>query len=288
MGAVPVSFLGIPWFVRRALCRRAVTFLVYHDPSPYIFDRHISWLKNHYSIVSIDQAVDALSTGSLSQLGEYPLVITIDDGHKRNINLLPIIKKYDIRPCIYLCSAIVGTNRPFSDQLISSNFPELRSEFKQQSESGRREMFRCLAGLELESELDVPVALSKGEIAEMVPYVDFGSHGRFHQSMPFLEADDLYREMMLSKLEIESLSGLACKHFSFPTGLYDEKSIRVAKEVGYCSLRTTDAGFNDSQKCLNSLSVCGISDDATLAKLEVQAAGIYHHIRQFLQRRGSM
>lgn len=281
--AWPLKMSGMPVMVRRRMARNAVTILVYHDPSTEVFDRHLGWLKAHYRIVPIDDACAALGESKLTELGEYPLVLTIDDGHIGNAALLPIIRKHRVRPCIYLCSAIVGTKRPITDCLVSSRFPRLRDEYKRQDELGRRTMFLHLFGMDLESELDSPMTLGLEDIRRMSKYVDFGSHGRFHQSMPYLSDDDLNRELVVSKQEIEAMTGRSCDHFSFPSGLYDERCVRAIRDAGYKSSRTTLAGWNNQEDDVFSLKVTGASDDASIAKLNVQSSGIYRLIKQCLR-----
>lgn len=282
IAAGPLAASGLPLFIRRFWFKRAVTFLNYHEPAPHTFDSHITWLNQRYSIISIGEAVRALETRQVDALRDYPLVITIDDGHKSNVDLLPVIRKHGIRPCIYLCSAIVGTNRPFADVLVSKKFSQYRSQFKRQDEKGRREMFRQLCDLELESELPEPMGLSRTDLTTMVPYVDFGSHGRFHQSMPFLSDNDLDRELFVSKAEIEAITEVPCEHFAFPSGLYDERTIEVAKKAGYRSVRSIDAGPNRFAEDVFRLRITGASDDASIAKLDVQSVGIYRIFKERL------
>ena len=48
-----------------------------------------------------------------ARVPERALVVTFDDGHRGNHRLLPIFRRYGIRPTIYLCSQIVGTQRGY-------------------------------------------------------------------------------------------------------------------------------------------------------------------------------
>ena len=116
----------------------------------------------------------------------------------------------------------------------------------------------------------------------MSPYVDFGSHGRFHRPLPTLSDDELWEEAFLSKSEIESITNRPCNHFSYPSGMYDDRSYKILKKAGYISIRTTKVGVNRKPDDVSFLKVTGASDDASLKKLSVQSCGLPRLIKQIL------
>jgi len=280
--AFPIALSGVPFLIRRALFKHAVTILVYHDPSVECFETHLEWLVNHYSIVPIDEAAGALQQNDLASLGDYPLLITIDDGRKGNYELLSVLKKYSVRPCFYICSSVVGTDRKLWDDFIVENMPHELMRLKKMTELERRKYLSAHCGVEYEGGGEGRSMLSADEISEMLPYVDFGSHGRFHQPFSSLTDIELRNEAVCSKLEIEQLTGKPCVHFSFPSGMYDERCEQVLRETGYISVRTTDCGRNCSTINIYSMRVCSISDGGSLAKLNVQSSGLFGFLRDSL------
>jgi peptidoglycan/xylan/chitin deacetylase (PgdA/CDA1 family) len=84
----------------RAATRRRVTIAFYHDPSPERFGAHARYFVAHYRFTTLDAVVDALGSGDWSGSPERALVVTFDDGHRGNHRLLPIFRRYGLRPTI--------------------------------------------------------------------------------------------------------------------------------------------------------------------------------------------
>lgn len=274
----------IPSFVRRMFFSEGIVFLVYHNPKPEIFDKHISFIKNYCNICSIDEAVSALRKNQVSSLGVCPVVITIDDGLRENYQLLPVIRKHNIRPIMYLCAGVVGTKRSLWDYVVVKQKPSRLCELKRLSEKERRAILRSEFNFDYTDESSERMCLSQDELRIMSPWVDFGSHGMFHQPLTFLELDVLEREIYESKERIESLTGQPCRHFSFPSGFYNDQVLQAIQEAGYASARSTRVGVNHNASSLFHLYVTGASDDASQAKLDAQLSGLFRFVKQFPQR----
>ncbi len=280
--AHPVAWSGIPSLIRRFFFKHAVTILVYHDPSIECFESHVKWLVKRYNIVSIDEVIEALGKNDIMLLGDYPLLITIDDGRKGNYHLLSVIKQHSIRPCCYLCSSVVGTRRQLWDDFIVDHAPHELKKLKAMTESERRKYLSVHFGMKYEIEEVERSMLSIEEINKMKTHVDFASHGCFHQPFSALTEKEMCHEAVVSKQEIERLTGEPCGHFSFPSGMYDDRCDRVLKDAGYISVRTIDYGGNSHNNDIFSLRVCGVSDDADLSKLNVQSSGVFGFLRKKL------
>ncbi|MGN7613606.1 polysaccharide deacetylase family protein [Magnetococcales bacterium HHB-1] len=271
---------GIPWLVRHICQRHALSILVYHDPTPETFDQHLNYLKKHYTLVSMGDAVHALREERLASLGPAPMVITIDDGRADNIKLLPVIQRHKIRPIIYLCSQVVGTDRLFWDDLVIREMPEQILPLKRMTEEKRRTWLKKTLQFDYETCSGPPAALSLQDLQALAPYVDFGSHGRFHQPMIFLSEEERTSELKMSRQEIQRMTHSFCEHFSYPSGFHDQKSYESVTAQGYVTARTTEFGYNRTVRDLYHLKVTGASDDAALVKLAVQSTGILRLIKQ--------
>lgn len=197
--------------------------------------------------------------------------ITFDDGHKGNVELLPLIKKYNLTPVIYLCSQVVATNHPFWWKCL-----------KQQSvvcykKCTNKERLRLLKDKKLyypEMVVSPPHGLTKDDINRLKKYVIFGSHTRIHPILPQCTQEEQWDEIAHSKKELEKLCDCPIEHFAYPNGDYNNYSIECVKLAGYKTARTTDAGWNDKNTHLYKLKVIGISDDADLFKLRFQLSGL--------------
>ena len=90
-----------------------MTILVYHDPPSTLFGRHVEELSKRYSIVTLDDVVEALDNGTFAELPPRALAITFDDGHRRNYELAEIMRANGVQASLFLCAEMVGTNRGF-------------------------------------------------------------------------------------------------------------------------------------------------------------------------------
>ena len=100
-------------FLRELFQTSSVTIVVYHAPTPEVFDAHVALLKRRYSVIALSDYVAAREQGTSNRLPSKALVITLDDGHRSNHALKAVIRKHQVPVTIFLCSGIVGTRRRF-------------------------------------------------------------------------------------------------------------------------------------------------------------------------------
>src|SRR6266446_7532608 len=103
----------LPFVLREVFQRRKVTIIVYHAPSVDVFDAHLTVLKRIYNIVSLSVYVEARQNGDFSKLPPKALILTIDDGHRGNYALKPVLEKHNVPVTIFICSGLVDTRRRF-------------------------------------------------------------------------------------------------------------------------------------------------------------------------------
>jgi peptidoglycan/xylan/chitin deacetylase (PgdA/CDA1 family) len=155
---------------------------------------------------------------------------------------------------------------------------------KRLSASEKRRLFSKV-GFSVDAEWNEGRALTLEQLGDLGKIADIQSHTRFHPILTRCTDEENSQEIEESKREIEAITGRPCEHLSFPNGNYDERSIRVAKKVGYRSARTCDLGWNDHTSDLFRLKGIPIADDASLNWLDVQMT----QLPAFMQysRRGS-
>src|SRR5262245_4068409 len=111
--AAILRFSGLPWLVRNVHARRRVTIILYHDPSPDVFEKHLKYLSRRYRFIGMHDLAAALEGGEWSSLPSRSLIVTFDDGHKGNFALLPLFREHRVRPTIFLVSRVVNTRRHY-------------------------------------------------------------------------------------------------------------------------------------------------------------------------------
>jgi peptidoglycan/xylan/chitin deacetylase (PgdA/CDA1 family) len=87
--------------------------------------------------------------------------------------------------------------------------------------------------------------LSRPQLRELSDLgFEIGSHSLTHPYLPDLGAEDLTREIVDSKREIEQITGRLVEHFSCPGGRWDHRVRDLARKAGYRSLATSHAVAN--------------------------------------------
>jgi hypothetical protein len=96
--AVALRCSGLPWLVRKALGRNRACVVIYHAPAPDVLDRHLAYLARSFHFLPLGALVDAIHARDWSAIPPRALVVTLDDGHRSNADLLPVFRKYGVRP----------------------------------------------------------------------------------------------------------------------------------------------------------------------------------------------
>jgi peptidoglycan/xylan/chitin deacetylase (PgdA/CDA1 family) len=278
--AQALRWSGAPAAQRWVHSQQCAAILLYHDPKPDVFDAHLLHLRERYVFTSLDTIVDAIERGDWRAVPSRALVVTFDDGHRGNYDLLPLFQRHGLRPTLYLCSQVVTTRRRFwFKQPGVDTLPYVRKATEERLEALRR-----LNGFELEQERpEERQALSADEIAAMAPWVDFGAHSRFHATLPCCEEEEARREVLGSRQELEALLGRPVRHFAYPNGDYGEREIALVKQAGFASARTIDLGWTRVDSDPYRLPTFGVTDDASVAMLAAQLSGIPGYLRRMLQ-----
>ena len=127
--------------------------------------------------------------------------------------------------------------------------------------------------------------LTRQEIDEMSPWVDFQSHGQYHFRLPACDENTMREEITGSKKTLEAMLGKHCWHFAYPFGDYSNREAVYLKECGYRSGRTTDPGWNDRDSDPYRLKVLAmIPDNASQNMLCAQLSGLPNFAAHFIHR----
>lgn len=269
---VMLRYSGFPWLLREIIYKKRITILCFHNPSPEAADIHYATLKSTYNIITLRKYIDYLSGNSLVKIPHKALIITMDDGFKENYHLLPTLKKHRVPVTIFLCSAIVGTNRHYWWRHVPSGVNGSVLELCSNEE--RLEKLKAFGFYE-DKEYQDRQALSISEIQTLSEYVDFQSHTQFHPALTQCEDDRAETEISGSKQEIENKLDSNVYALAFPNGKYADREITYVKSSGYQSALTTDEGSNKVDSDPYSLKRINIADDVDSNELLVRASGAW-------------
>lgn len=269
---------GIPFFIREIFYRNKATIILYHDPKPEILRRHLDYMSKHYNFVSLKSLIDALQSRNWASIPPKSLVITFDDGHKGNYQLLEIFKDYNILPTIYLCTHIIDTNKHFwwTENAIRPR------HLRRLTNRERLDFLKKEVGFTPDKVYPERQALNLKEIREMLPYVDFQSHGRYHPVLTSCTSEESLLEISESKKHLEKLLGRECEHFCYPMGEYAAREIEYVIKTGYRSGRACDCGWVRLDSDPYRLRITGVGDDASINVLCVQISGLVRCLKDLL------
>lgn len=271
---------GVAWLWREMVQRSKVTFLLFHDMEATDAERNFAYLKRHYNIISLNDYLDAVRNEK--RLPPKAVVITFDDGHVSNYALLPVIKRMQIPVTIFLCSSIVGTRRHLWFRHSAKMKPQVEA-LKKISNEQRLDALRQY-GFEQEQEYGDIQALSREQIDEMKPWVNFQSHTCFHPILPQCDSTTAEREIKGSKRQLAESLGLTVNALSYPNGDYSERDIRLAQTAGYDCGVTVDSGYNDINTDLFRLKRFSVNDAKNTTELMVKASGCYALLKQWMHK----
>ena len=265
--------------VRAVRAPRTAAILVYHDPAPATFERHVQALRRAYSIVSLRELVAAHACGSYAQLPPKPLAITFDDGHRRNAALEPVLRRLDVPLTIFVCSGIVGTNRGFwflhvADSATLKSLPD------------EERLARLgAAGFDETAALPEPDALADEEIERLRPLVDFQAHTISHPILPTCSDEKAHREIADCKGDLERRFGLDVYALAYPNGDHSEREVELAREAGYLAAVSMEPGLNQPSHDVFRLRRIVVNDDADgVDEVLVKASGLWALIRLATRR----
>lgn len=256
---------------------------MFHDIRAEKASHVFSFLKKYYHVIALSDYLEAVKSGK--KLPPKAMIITFDDGFAGNYQLLPLIKKFQIPVTIFLCSDIVGTHRHFwSNHCESFMSVEDIERLKTLSNSELLEKLKFY-GFEQTKEFADTQALTREQIEEMRPWVDFQAHTCFHPILPQCDDDTAKAEITLSKQHLERDFGLVIHTLAYPNGDYSLRDIRLAKEAGYTCAITVDPGYNDLHTDLFRLKRFSVNEVPSMDEFIVKASGCFAILKNLVKKR---
>ncbi len=224
--------------------------------SAEMFDRQVRWLKNHYSVISLSELVDAIR--GEKPLPPYAAAITFDDGFLNNYSVaLPILMKHNVPATMFLTTGYIGGNgaklwtERVDSIIYSSTLPRLKVqmngqpvEFDVSSQKAREQAsdrIRSYLKSQNPEEREKQIIALERQIEHERDFIDemeerykfmswedakvlaesgmeLGSHTVSHAILSTLATDKLKEELRDSKITIEEKLQRECPLFSYPNG----------------------------------------------------------------------
>jgi peptidoglycan/xylan/chitin deacetylase (PgdA/CDA1 family) len=215
------ELLGIPQPLITILCYHSFSSdSWYFSTSPELFESHLTALQPHYDFIALAD-LEAHILGN-KKITRPSLLITIDDGYKSILKIQKIIKKFDVRPTVF----ILGNP----------------------SHANRREM---------DNDLEL---LTWDEIRGLQKDGwSFGSHTMTHPNLTDCTTNEIKQELEASKKMIETELETECRSVAYPRGRFNTEVLRSTEGAGYSLGFSTDFTIRTSLRNRYCLSRVGIN-----------------------------
>jgi peptidoglycan/xylan/chitin deacetylase (PgdA/CDA1 family) len=177
------------------LGRSRLTVLCYHqvtDPADdystvgsAAFREQMAFIKRHYTVLPLSQAVAAARTAGAAQ---RLVAVTFDDGYRDNATVAaPILRSLDLPACFFVSTDLIDSTRPFPHDVVQRRPPQEHLTWA-----------------------DVRSLLAQG--------FEVGSHTCTHADMGAVPLEEAERELRGSRARLERELGIPVRLFAFPYG----------------------------------------------------------------------
>ncbi|WP_293723613.1 polysaccharide deacetylase family protein [uncultured Cetobacterium sp.] len=212
------------------------------------FDEQMKYLKSKgYETITFEDLLNNKYKQRFDKDKKW-IMLTFDDGYKDNYeNAFPILKKYQFKGIIYILDGLKYNKWDVDDK----NNPE--KEFP-------------LMNIE--------------ELLEMQKYgIEFGGHTSTHPKLAELTLQEVKKEIILSKNNIENMIGKKLLSFAYPYGSLNEDVKKISQESGYEFAVATDSGSITFSDDLFEIRRIGIFPTNNLFNFKRKVSGKYNFIK---------
>ncbi|MDN3686562.1 polysaccharide deacetylase family protein [Cyclobacterium jeungdonense] len=266
-----LRYSGLPVLFREVFQRNKVSILVFHDIDFPTAEKSFAYLSKHYNFISLEDLIAAIQNQDGSKLPKKAMVVTFDDGHVGNHELLPVFKKYKVPVTIFLCSGIIDTSKHywFLEELNKETLRYLK-----QIPNEERVSFLRKKGFDSGKDYPDRQSLSATQIEEMATFVSMQSHTVSHPILSNCEDEESKWEITESKSALEKKLKKPINAIAYPNGSFTKREVHFTKKAGYKCGLTVKPGFNSIRSNPFELKRLDPNDSRNINELIVKSSGI--------------
>ncbi|KAA3613245.1 MAG: hypothetical protein D8M58_13140 [Calditrichaeota bacterium] len=308
---------------------KSVLILTYHSVLPYssrfdefdyrncvsteAFDAQIKYLKKHYDLITLNEAVERLNENKLDNIH---VVLTFDDGFKNNYDFaLPVLLDNNTSAVFYLSTDFIGKQymlwtEKVNDIILNTQKTKLKIHLDKLvdldlSSIEKREKASVLVRTYLKFNSINEENRVLGEMTELTGYdnwaikkdpdrydfmtwdevkkmhqagMEIGSHTHTHTLLNMMDEQNSFDELSTSKKEIETNLNTDCNLFSYPNGdkgNFLDIHFEQLKKLGYSCATTQLKGYNKPGGNIFALNRMNITSKMTLPVFKAMVSGSY-------------
>lgn len=174
-------------------------------------DQIIQWVKQHFRLLTPNQFL---------QTNEPGVLITFDDGYANNYtNTLPLLERHEAPAIFFVCTQHMLEPRnwlPDTVRRARTQWPNIQD-----------------VPDEWAWELCNGITPEQIEACAKHPLIEIGSHTITHSFLTQCGDEALTREIVMSRGQLEDITGQTVRFFSYPTGDYNRCVAEAVRTAGY-------------------------------------------------------
>lgn len=256
--------------------RPRLSVLIYHrvierrdvlrptEPTVTEFEARMQWVKAHFNVMSLGDAIAGLKSDGLPELA---LSITFDDGYADNHDIaMPILRKLDLPATFFVATGYLDGGRMFNDSVIES-VRQARGDVLDVSAQGLgvhpigTDDERCNAiaailgkvmnlspperegrveavAASVGAELPTNLMMTSMQVAALQRAgMEIGGHTVTHPVLAAIPMDEASREISEGRHRLEQIVGGAVRVFAYPRGRpnrdYTAAHVSLVRELGF-------------------------------------------------------
>jgi len=241
------------------------------------FESQMRWLADHYDILPLSEFLDRLVDGKPMR---QQATLTFDDGYAGVFeHAWPVLRDLGLSATVFIITGAPARRRPFWWDDPAT---------QQESSTRRDEWLTTLRGdgdVILRS-LGADPGTEDGTAAACLPArwqvvreaarsgMELGVHSTTHRALPTLSDDELVAEIEGSRETLSRETGIQPAFFSFPYGLWDERTRQRVQHAGYRAAVTLDYGLVNPGVDLWSLPRVNVPSAIAGPAFKAWAAGL--------------
>jgi peptidoglycan/xylan/chitin deacetylase (PgdA/CDA1 family) len=233
--------------------------------------KHLTYLRRHYRVVPLSQALEELKSGRPSE--RLTVALTIDDGRRNCYEFLfPLLVEFDMPATFFVVSSFIQRDdwlwtdkvlwlseqpsRP--DELCSGGIEKFFETLNRMSPATRNEQVADTAmrmGVVIPNNAPPKYGpCSWNELREMADsgLVEIGSHTISHPILASIPDEESWRELTVSRAQIEEGMGRRIRSFCFPNGKPEDYRPSQVKQI-------IDAGYTNAVVARHGMVTAGTS-----------------------------
>ena len=215
-----------------------VSSIYFHNPSPTAFERIIKWAKRQgYTFIRIPDMLKYMRSGEKAQGRQ--MLITFDDAWRGNLELVPIIEKYQVPITIFAPITPLQEGNYWWEYAQKEGGRVLSDEMKQYDENLFGEKVRILQ--ERHTLSRSAIAMEELKQLSQHPLVDIESHSYTHPILTNISDASLEKELRESQQYLQDYLEKPVRYFCYPNGSLTQRELDRAKVYYDCAFSTLQA-----------------------------------------------